>query len=335
MRAQPVAAVPAGSSWLDPIRDDLDAIEALLSDAVASQVKQVYSISEHVLLAGGKRLRPALVALATRCLAPDASTEAMARVAAAVELVHMATLVHDDVVDSSAVRRGKATANAVFGNGMAVIVGDYLLARSMHLLSDGFDRRILRAVSAVTIEMSEGEVMEILATGDTQLTEDAHLEIIRKKTAVFLEGCCRCGAILADAGEAEEDALARYGSHMGIAFQLADDLLDYLGDPAVTGKPVGSDLREGRATLPFILALENAPPDVRERLLAAFGNPGLTDADVTALVRLMERLQVFGRARTAARMHADRAVDAVSQLPPSPYRASLAELAEYCVARER
>ena len=330
-----MAAVPGGASWLDPIRDDLDVIEGLLGDAVASQVKQVYSISEHVLLAGGKRLRPALVALATRCLKPDASTESMARVAASVELVHMATLVHDDVVDSSAVRRGKATANAVFGNGMAVIVGDYLLARSMHLLSEDFDRRILRAVSAVTIEMSEGEVMEILATGDTQLTEEAHLEIIRKKTAVFLEGCCRCGAILADAGEAEEDALAHYGNHMGIAFQLADDLLDYLGDPAVPGTPVGSDLREGRATLPFILALENAPPDIRERLLAAFGNPALTDADVTALVRLMERLQVFGRARTAARMHADRAVDAVSLLPPSPYRASLAELAEYCVSRER
>ena len=183
--------------------------------------------------------------------------------------------------------------------------------------------------------MSEGEVLEVLATGDTRLTEEAHLEILRKKTAVFLEGCCRCGGILADADEAEIEALAHYGSHMGLAFQLADDLLDYLGDPAVTGKPAGSDLREGRATLPLILALEAGPSDVRERLLAAFGNPALADADVTALVRMMERLQVFGRARAAARMHADRALDAVSMLPPSPYRASLAELAEYCISRER
>src|SRR5579872_844415 len=321
--------------FLDYVRPDLDAVEARMNEDLGSDVRTVYALTRHILNAGGKRLRPAMLALSARAIRPDAHSARIATVGAAVEFVHMATLVHDDVVDNTSMRRGKPTANAVFGNGVAVLSGDYILARAMRLLALDGDLRIIRTVSEITVDMSEGEVMEIAATGKPDLTLGDYLEILRKKTAVFVEGCCRCGAILAGATDALEQALADYGYRLGMAFQLADDLLDYTGDPCVTGKPRGSDLKDGRATLPFLLGLECTTPRERKRLLAAFGNARLEDEGVLEVCDLLEQYGAFDRTRESARDHVEKADAALTRLPPSTARDCFGALTDFVVQRDR
>ena len=327
----------AGSkaSFLEFVRADLEAVEARMNEDLGSDVRTVYSLTKHLLNAGGKRLRPAMVALSARAVFPGTSRERLATVGAAVEFVHMATLVHDDVVDNTATRRGKPTANAVFGNGVAVLSGDYILARAMRLLAVYGDLRVIRTVSEITVEMSEGEVMEIAATGNSALPLSDYLEILRKKTAMFVEGCCRCGAIVAGAEPAMEEALASYGYRLGMAFQIADDLLDYTGDPAITGKPRGSDLRDGRATLPLLLALETVDPRERAALLDAFGNANSDDVTVEAVCAILEQHGAFDRTRAAAREQVDLAEQALSVLPPSSARDCFTALTDYVVQRDR
>ncbi|MEP6753924.1 MAG: polyprenyl synthetase family protein, partial [Chthonomonadales bacterium] len=325
----------SATTFLDFVRPDLEAVEARLDHEIDSDVKTVYALSGHILSAGGKRLRPAMVCLSARAVCDNPDVSRLTTVAAAVELVHMATLVHDDVVDNTATRRGKPTANAVFGNGVAVLSGDFLLARSMRLLAIDGDLKIIRTVSEITIEMSEGEVMEIMATGDPRIQHDHYYEILRKKTAVFVEGCCRCGAVLAGATEEQENCLAEYGYRLGMAFQIADDLLDYTGDPNVTGKPIGSDLRDGRATLPFMMALESASSEDRERLLAAFGNVNLSDAAVSEIVHLLDKYDVFEQTRVVAREHVEMAESSLKMLSPSVARTCFEALTQYVVQRDR
>lgn len=322
-------------SFLDVIRSDLQEIEGRLRDAAASKVRQVDSVGQHVLLAGGKRFRPACVALAARAVNAQADSNRVAAVATAMELVHTATLVHDDVVDNTWVRRGAATANAVFGNGVAVLTGDYLLARAVRMLAREEDRMLIYTVADVTVEMSEGEVQQMVATGDPDLSEDAYFGLIRKKTAAFIEGCCRCGAMLAEAEPAREEALGAYGLNIGLAFQLIDDLLDYTGDPAVTGKPVGGDLREGRATLPLLHGLRATHDGKRDTLLAAFGNASLPEGAVSIVVRTLQSLGAFERTANVAAEHVARAKQALSVLAPSRYRDALYDLADYVVRRDR
>ncbi len=322
-------------AFLNYIRPDLDAVEARMNAELGSDVRTVLAVTHHVLNAGGKRLRPAMVAFAARAVRPDSDRERVAVVGASVEFVHMATLLHDDVVDNTATRRGKPTANAVFGNGVAVLSGDYLLARAMRMLTLNGDLRILRTVSEITVEMSEGEVLEIGATGKADLPMAEYLEILRKKTAAFVEGCCRCGAILAGADECLETALASYGYRLGMAFQIADDLLDYTGDPVITGKPRGSDLRDGRATLPFLLGLSSATAGERKCLLAAFGNAALDDAGLCAVSAILTRYDAFDRTRAVARDHVEQAAAALDLLPPSTARDCFAALTDYVILRDR
>ena len=321
--------------FLDFVRPDLDAVELRMNQDLGSDVRTVYALTRHLLNAGGKRLRPAMLALSARAIQSEPDTDRIATVGAAVEFVHMATLVHDDVVDNTATRRGKPTANAVFGNGVAVLSGDYILARAMRLLAVDGDLRIIRTVSEITVDMSEGEVMEIAATGKPDLPMADYMEILRKKTAVFVEGCCRCGAILAGAEQGLENALADYGYRLGMAFQLADDLLDYTGDPCVTGKPRGSDLRDGRATLPFLIAMDAATARERKRLLAAFGNARVADEEVLEVCDILEAHGAFDRTREAARDHVEKADAALSLLPPSTARECFAALTDFVVQRDR
>jgi octaprenyl-diphosphate synthase len=205
----------------------------------------------------------------------------------------------------------------------------------MRLLALDGDLRIIRTVSEITIEMSEGEVMEIGATGRADLPIAEYFEILRKKTAVFVEGCCRCGAILAGAEPAIETALAEYGYRLGMAFQIADDLLDYTGDPLITGKPRGSDLKDGRATLPFLLAMNDATPAHRARLLWAFGRADLNDSDVQEMCDILTVYDAFDRTRAAARDHVERAEGALLALPPTAGRDCFAALTDYVVQRDR
>ena len=332
---RPDSIAAASVSFLDLVQPDLEAVEARMNADLGSDVRTVCALTSHLLNAGGKRLRPAMVALSARAVCPELSGDRIATVGASVEFVHMATLVHDDVVDNTSTRRGKPTANAVFGNGIAVLSGDYILARAMRLLAIDGDLRIIRTVSEITIQMSEGEVMEIAATGKADLPRDDYLQILHKKTAAFVEGCCRCGAIVAGADARIESALADYGYQLGMAFQIADDLLDYTGDPGVTGKPRGSDLRDGRATLPFLLALEAATPQERLHLLAAFGNAALDDAGVLTICAILAAYNAFDRTRAAARSHVSQAEAALALLPPSPARDCFVALTDYVVQRDR
>ncbi len=321
--------------FLDLIRTDLHDVERALQAAAASEVHPVDALAQHVLLAGGKRLRPATVILTARALSRDPDPDRLVRVASAMELVHTATLVHDDVVDNTSIRRGAATANAVFGNGVAVISGDFLLARAVSMLAREPDTRLIRTVADVTVDMSEGEVQELVTTGEPKLTEEAYFCLIQKKTASFIEGCCRCGAIVAGSDALREKAVSDYGLHIGMAFQLADDLLDYVGDPAKTGKAVGTDLREGRATLPFLYGLRRASDGARERLLSSFANPSLREATISTVIRTLDALGAFTHARSVAVEHAEEAKRALGVLEDTAYRQALADLADYVVNRDR
>lgn len=327
------SAVPG--NFLEVVAPELDVIETRLLQATTSSVHQVDAVGRHVVLAGGKRLRPACVVLAAKAVSDTVDLESLTRVATAMELVHTATLVHDDVVDNTWVRRGVATANAVFGNGVAVLTGDFLLARAVSMLAQEPHTRLIRTLADVTVEMSEGEVLEIVATGNPDLTHDAYYDLIRKKTAAFIAGCCRCGAILANAAPDQEQALADYGLYLGLAFQVTDDLLDYVGDPAVTGKPVGSDLREGRATLPLLLGLDASRDGKRETLLSAFGNASLQDHAVAVVVQTLRMLGALDATRQAAFEFVARAKSALRCLRPTPYRQAMEALADYVGNRDR
>ena len=323
----------SATAFLDLVRSDLAAIEERLNREIASDVRTVYSLSGHVLRAGGKRLRPAMVALSARAVDPEPDVDRLVTVGASVELVHMATLVHDDVVDDTATRRGQPTANAVFGNGVAVLTGDYLLARAMRLLALDGDLRIIRTVSEITTAMSEGEVMELAATGDPGIDVETYYEILRKKTAVFVEGCCRCGAILGSESAEFENALAQYGYHLGMAFQIADDLLDYTGDPSITGKPIGTDLRDGRATLPFLYALREGVE--ASRLLRMFGDSELQESTVGEIVQALDSAGIFTRTRAVAEGHVEHAAASLKPLPESKAKESFIALTDYVVQRDR
>lgn len=322
-------------TFLEFVSPDLEAVEERMHADLGDDVRTVSDVTRHLLQAGGKRLRPAMVALAARAVDPEAPRHRIADVGAAVEFVHMATLVHDDVVDDTAIRRGKPTANAVFGNGIAVLSGDYILARAMRLLTLDGDIRIIRTVSEITVDMSEGEVMEIRATGNPNLSMDIYLEILRKKTAVFVEGCCRCGAMVAGGDFAIQETLAQYGCALGMAFQIADDLLDYTGDPIITGKPRGSDLRDGRATLPFLLGLSEATSIERKTLLSAFSNPNLRDSDVFEVCDILAQYDCFERTRAAACEQVALSSSALELLPPTPARACFEQLTDFVVQRDR
>lgn len=323
------------TAFLEIVRPDLQAVEDELQQAAASTVHEVGAVGRHVLLAGGKRFRPACVALSSRAISEHVDARRLVAVATAMELVHTATLVHDDVVDNTHVRRGVATANAVFGNGVAVLTGDYLLAKAVSMLASETNMRLIHTLADVTVQMSEGEVLQMVASGDPNLTDEAYFELIRKKTAEFIAGCCRCGAILADASSEEEEALSHYGLNIGMAFQITDDLLDYTGDPALTGKPVGNDLREGRATLPLLLGLRNTSDGHRAMLLSAFGDASLPNHSMSVVVQTLRLARAFDETAAAARVRARMAKDALSVLRPSPYRDALGELADYAVERTR
>lgn len=307
--------------------------EDVLQAEVRSVVGSVQGCGEQTLLGGGKRLRPALAVIAARATGLPFDLEKVVHVGAALEMIHMATLVHDDVIDQADTRRGRPTASAIFGNTAAVLSGDVLLARAMGLLARHSDIGIIQMVSAAVVEMAEGEVRELECRGNIGLSEDEHMAVLRMKTAAFIECCCRVGARMAGADSATEDALGAYGHHLGLAFQVVDDLLDFRGDQAKTGKPVATDFREGQATLPLIYLLRTL--DESEAVFASskFGN-GVTDAEVAMLVGWMVERGAFDAASDQAEQLVARAVKALSVLPETDDRLLLETVARFVVERE-
>lgn len=325
---------PENQELLDRIAAEVRAVEQELREQVKSNVDLVRSVSEWTLAAGGKRLRPAFVALAAQATGQPFNTARTRKLGACMELIHMATLVHDDVIDNSATRRGRATAGAEFGATAAILTGDVLLARAMVILAQDGDTRLIETVSEAVVSIVEGEVRELEVRGDFDLGVEPHLDVLALKTAALIECCCEMGSIVADADESTRRALRSYGRHVGIAFQIVDDLLDYRGDQATTGKPRATDFREGQATLPLIFLrplLTEAEAKIVRRKFGA--NPN--EDEVRMVADWMQTRGAFAAAERVAREHIDFALAATATLPSTDARQLLEGVADYVMSRPR
>jgi octaprenyl-diphosphate synthase len=314
---------------LAPVADDMRRVDELVAARLESDVALVREVAQYIVAAGGKRLRPALLLLA--CGALGYRGEPRFALAAVVEFIHTATLLHDDVVDESQLRRGMRTANAAFGNAAAVLVGDFLYSRAFQMMVEVDDMRVMRVLADATNTIAAGEVMQLMGSHDPEVDEARYLEVIRRKTAKLFEAAARLGAVLARSSAAIENGLARYGAHVGTAFQLIDDVLDYSGDEAAIGKSLGDDLAEGKPTLPLIHVLRSgSPPDqaVVRRAIVAGGRD-----DFGAVLRAIRACSSLDYARAAAQREVQAAVEALEPLPQSEFKRSLLELASFSVVR--
>lgn len=314
----------------------LKSVEDLLLRELESSVTTATAASRHILVAGGKRIRPTLVVTSAYACSDAVDRAGLSSIAGSAEIVHMATLMHDDVIDGAESRRGRVTANYRWGNQISVLTGDYMLARAFTLLAGNGDLRVMQSVSVATTSMTEGEIRQIESRCNPEADRDTYLAIIRDKTAAFMSACCRIGAIIAGAPSSAEDALADYGMNLGMAFQITDDLLDLVGDPVLTGKPIGGDVREGKVTLPAILARNLATPDERAVLDAIIlKSDEVTASDVTFVRDLAERTGAIERTREAAVDFIHQAVAALRALPESGPRTALQDLAHSILDRKR
>lgn len=317
---------------LRTLSEEVSLVEAELERQVDSQVKLVREVGSHTLRAGGKRLRPALVGLMAQAILPDAPMERCRRLGACMELIHMATLLHDDVIDNAVTRRGVETASTVFGNTASILSGDVLLSKAMSILAEDGDLAIIRNVSRAVVDLAEGEVRELQSRGVFGLTQDEHFEILRQKTATFIQSCCEVGALAVGADELTVESAGSYGYHIGMAFQMADDLLDYRGQTGLTGKPKATDFREGCATLPLILLRDRLSPSEEEHITVRFGN-GVTDDELRMICSWMADRGVFEMAEEVALDYAGRAKAALQPLPDSERRGLLEAVADFVVGR--
>lgn len=318
--------------WQALVKDDLREVEIFLADAISSDVPNIRDVSNHLLSAGGKRLRPALVILASRA-SGSLLTPRTKAIAAAVEIIHMASLMHDDVIDHSDYRRGKVTANACWGNRFSILTGDYMLSKAFQLLARDGNQRVLESIAETSVKMSESEALQSLCERNIEGWRENYWQIIRNKTARFLSVCCRYGAILAGADSSTEEALAQYGMEMGVAFQLTDDILDIAGEPEVTGKSIGSDLREGKVTLPALLAIDSMPDEERKLACGLIENNESSDEDVMALCETIRSMDAIESARDHARAFAEKANECLANLPPSDAKDALIALSMNIIYR--
>lgn len=308
---------------------ELREVDATIAKRLSSDVPLVGEVARYIIAAGGKRLRPVLLLLmsgALGCLHPQRFN-----LAAVVEFIHTATLLHDDVVDESTLRRGRATANEVFGNPASVLVGDFLYSRAFQMMVEAGNMRIMQILADATNVIAEGEVLQLMNMHDASLDEAGYLRVIRSKTAKLFEASCRLAAVLADAGPDTEAACAEYGLSLGTAFQVIDDVLDYEGDAAEMGKNLGDDLREGKATLPLILAMQLATPEEAAVVRQAIES-GNTE-DLNKIVAIVRGCGALERTKLTAAAQAQQAIDAISAFDANPYTDSLLQLAAQLLQR--
>jgi octaprenyl-diphosphate synthase len=292
-------------------------------------VPLVSQVAEYIVASGGKRLRPALLLLA--CGATGFRGEARLQLAAVIEFIHTATLLHDDVVDESPLRRGRSTANAAFGNAAAVLVGDFLYSRAFQMMVEAGDMRVMQVLAEATNTIAGGEVLQLMGSHDPAVDETRYLEVIRRKTAKLFEAAARLGGVLGRSDPAIEAGLADYGMHVGTAFQLIDDVLDYSGDAATIGKALGDDLAEGKPTLPLIRVMSTGRQEQAELVRRAIVEGGREAfGGVLQAIRACDALEY---SRAAARREAEAAQRAIAPLPASEFKTSLLELASFSVTR--
>jgi octaprenyl-diphosphate synthase len=320
---------------LDTLRDlcaaDLARVNQLIVDNMHSEVALIPQLAGHIVAAGGKRLRPLLTLAAARMC--QYQGDAHIGLAAAVEFIHTATLLHDDVVDASDLRRGRETANAVWGNQASVLVGDFLFSRSFRLMVAAGSLQVLDILSNASAVIAEGEVAQLITANDTATEEDAYLTVIRSKTAALFAAAAQIGAVIANRPEAEEAALDRYGMNLGVAFQLVDDYLDYTSHDASFGKDVGDDFREGKITLPVVLAFRRGNDEEKAFWRRTLEELDQQDGDIEHAVELMQSHNALSDTLVRARGYAQTARAALDYFPDGPHRAALEGVVDFCVDR--
>ncbi len=334
MSAQPADALPRGLDLAEIqslVAAEMAEVNDLIRRRLHSDVALIDQVAEHIIAAGGKRLRPMLVLLAARACGYAGRDHL--QLAAVIEFIHTATLLHDDVVDESDLRRGRKTANALWGNAPSVLVGDFLYSRSFQLMVELDRMQVMRILADTTNAIAEGEVLQLLHVGNPDTDEAAYMRVIERKTAVLFAAATRLGAVLSGAGAPTEAAMEQYGMALGLAFQIADDVLDYSGDAAALGKNLGDDLAEGKATLPLIHAMTHCDSTTQARLRQI-----VEQGDVDAMPEVLAAIEAskgLEYARRKAQAHANRALEAIVGLPDSPASAALRGLAHYAVDRDR
>lgn len=313
----------------DTVASDFSRVNDLIMQRLASDVPMVEKIAQYIVDSGGKRLRPLLVLLTAKAAAYQGDDHL--KLAAVIEFLHTATLLHDDVVDTSDLRRGKATANAQWGNAPSVLVGDFLYSRAFQMMVELKSLPIMDVLSKATVVIAEGEVLQLVNVKNPNLTESQYMTVIHNKTAMLFEAAAHTGALLAKAPEPVAQAMKDFGTHLGLAFQLVDDVLDYRGDAAAMGKNVGDDLAEGKVTLPLIHAMLNGDEPTRNLIRKAIRQGGLDD--LSAIVEIVEQSGALDYTMDKARGHAALAKACLNSLPVSPQREALQDLTELAVAR--
>lgn len=308
----------------------MQAVDAVIRERLNSEVVLIRTIGDYIVGAGGKRMRPAMVLLVANALGYQGNSHH--RLAAVVEFIHTATLLHDDVVDESDLRRGRGTANAVFGNAASVLVGDYLYSRSFEMMVESDSMAAMAVLSSATTIIAEGEVLQLLNVHDPDVSLERYLQVVRYKTAKLFEAAAEVGAIISGVSPEMEQAAATYGRHIGTAFQLVDDVLDYSGDAQALGKNVGDDLREGKPTLPLIRVLEVGTPAQRALIRSAIETGS---ADFEAVARAIHDTEALAYTREAARAEAALALQALEAFPDSAHRQTLVKFCSFAVDRDR
>jgi octaprenyl-diphosphate synthase len=311
------------------IAKDMQNVNSLIQKRLHSEVVLVNQLSHYIIASGGKRLRPMLALLAARACGYEGDQHV--NIATIVEFIHTATLLHDDVIDESDMRRDKKTANTIWGNQAAVLVGDFLYSRSFEMMVDVGSMRVMEILATTTNVMAEGEVLQLLNCNDPDTNEARYLEVIYSKTARLFEAACQLGAVLAELSETDEKAIAQYGIHLGTAFQLVDDILDYSASANEMGKNVGDDLAEGKPTLPLIIALERSTGNDALLIRKAIEEGGLDEID--AIMTIIQRTKALDYSASIARNEVKKANLCLRRLPDSPYKKALESLAWFSISR--
>jgi octaprenyl-diphosphate synthase len=322
-------SIASSRAFSAPIAPDTLAVDALIRRELHSDVALVNQIAEYIISAGGKRIRPALVLLFANAWGYQGKDHHA--LAAIVEFIHTATLLHDDVVDESSLRRGRETANALFGNAASVLVGDFLYSRSFQMMVGIDNMRVMRILADATNVIAEGEVLQLLNMHDPDVSEASYLQVIRSKTAKLFEAAAQLGALIANAPEEQIEAAAEYGRSLGTAFQLIDDVLDYSGNATDIGKNVGDDLREGKPTLPLIYLMQHGAPEQRSLVRSCIENGD--EENFSAVLAAVTESGALAYTRRQAEIAARKASDAIVRIPPSDFKNSLLQLCAFAVDR--
>jgi octaprenyl-diphosphate synthase len=313
------------------VADDMQLVNKIILERMQSQVALIPQLAGHLIASGGKRLRPMLTLASSRMVGYEGNRQC--KLSACVEFIHTATLLHDDVVDESALRRGQDTANAVWGNQASVLVGDFLFSRAFELMVEDGSLKVLKILSGASSIIAEGEVQQMMTANDLSTDEDTYLEVIGAKTAALFAAACQISAVVAERPEIEENALAAFGRNLGLAFQIIDDVLDYNANQAALGKTIGDDFQEGKMSLPIILAHQRGSKQDRAFWQRTVGELEQEPGDLEKAISLLQQTGALNDAAKRAQHYADRAIDCLSLFPASSARTALANVVEFCISR--